>query len=407
MEIPEHIAIVGGGLAGARAAEGARSHGFDGRITLVGAETHFPYERPPLSKDVLIGSAEPADARVHEDAAFYTSNEIELVLGSRVEHLDPHVRRLELHGGTAVEYDHLVLATGSTPRRLPVEHATAANVHYLRTVDDSLRLREALHDGVRVAVIGASWIGCEVAAAARQRDADVVLIDPLSAPLEQALGAEVGAAFARLHAHHGVDLRMGSQVTELAANGDAVTAVHLDDGSVEDCDVVVVGIGVEPNIGLARTAGLDTAEGILVDAGLRTSHPTIWAAGDIAEHDHPGIEGRVRVEHWATALHQGAAAGRNAAGAGEVYDRLPYFFSDQYDTGMEYRGWPGRHDKVVTRGAVDDGEFIAFYLADGAVRAAANVNVWDVGEPLERLIRSGQTVDAAQLTDPSNDLIDP
>lgn len=392
------LVIVGGGLAGAKAAEAARSQGWDRPIRLVGAEAHLPYERPPLSKAVLIGRDAPATAAVHGDG-FYASNEIDLLLDAAALHLDLAGRSVELSGGRHLGFSKLVLATGSSPRRLPVAGMDLDGVHTLRTLDDMLALRDHLHPGRRVAVIGASWIGTEVAAAARERGCEVVMVDPLAAPLERVLGAEVGGYFAALHADHGVEVRTGTGV-EAIEGTDRVSGVRLDDGTTADADVVVVGVGVTPNVELARESGLEVDRGVLVDTHLRASDPDVYAAGDIAEAEHPLLGQRVRVEHWANALNQGRTAGANAAGADEVYDRIPYFFSDQYETGMEYSGWPLPFEEVVFRGDPADGAFVAFYLAGGIVVGGINVNVWDVNDAVQGLVRSRAAVDTAVLSDP-------
>ena len=395
------LIIVGASLAGAKAAEGARAQGWEGPIRLVGAETHVPYERPPLSKGVLIGTDQPATALVHDDG-FYVDGEIDLLLGVAATRIDLAERTVELHGQRRLRFAQLILATGSSPRRLGVAGADLPEVVYLRTLDDSLALRDRLLPGRRLAVIGASWIGTEVAACARQRDCAVAMIDPLSTPLERVLGPEVGWYFAALHHRHGVDLRLGTGVDAIVGT-DHVEAVRLSDGTTIDADVVVIGVGVTPNTELAREAGLEVAGGVLVDRTLRTSHPAVHAAGDITEAEHPLLQQRVRVEHWANALNQGLTAGANSAGGTEVYDRIPYFFSDQYDTGMEYSGWPIAWDQVAFRGDVAEGAFVAFYLLDGRVIGGANVNVWDVNEHVQAQIRAAQPADLEVLTDPSVD----
>jgi 3-phenylpropionate/trans-cinnamate dioxygenase ferredoxin reductase subunit len=391
------LVIVGASLAGAKAAEAARASGWAGPIRLLGAEPHLPYERPPLSKAVLIGRDSPDTARVHP-GGFYVTNEIDLLLDATVTGLDLAARSVELEGGRRIPYARLVLATGSTPRRLRGPGADLPEVHYLRTVDDSVGLREVLLPGRRVAVIGASWIGTEVAACGRQRGCDVVMIDLTTVPLEQALGTEVGRYYASLHAAKGVELRFGVGVAGIEGS-DHVAGVRLADGTAVDADAVIVGIGVTPNVELARHAGLPVATGVLVDATLATSNPDVFAAGDIAEAEHPTFGDRVRVEHWANALNQGLTAGRNAAGQAEDYDRVPYFFSDQYDTGMEYSGWPVAWDRVVFRGDPDGGEFVAFYLRGDQVVGAINVNVWDVNEHVQRIVRAGGSVDLDVLVD--------
>lgn len=395
------LVIVGAGLAGAKAAEAARANGWDRPIRLVGAEAHLPYERPPLSKAILIGKDGPAAAAVH-DGSFYVTNEIDLLLGTPADSLDLDSRSVTLAGGRRLTFSKLVLATGSSARRLPLEGMDLAGVHTLRSIDETLALRDELLPGRRVVIIGASWIGTEVAAAARERGCDVVMVDPLATPLERVLGPQVGGYFAALHADHGVDLRMGTGV-EAFVGGDRVSAVRLGDGTSVDADTVVAGVGVVPDVGLAREAGLDVGTGVLVDSHLRASRPDVFAAGDIAEADHPILGTRVRVEHWANALNQGLTAGANAAGSDEVFDRIPYFFSDQYDAGMEYSGWPVPFDDVVFRGDPGEGAFVAFYLAGGVVVGGINVNVWDVNTAVQDLIRSGIVVDTDALADPATD----
>jgi 3-phenylpropionate/trans-cinnamate dioxygenase ferredoxin reductase subunit len=390
------LAIVGASLAGAKAAEAARDAGFDGRIVLVGDEPGSPYERPPLSKAVLRGEKDPDTARVHPDG-FYAERDIELV-NDRADTLDPTARTIVLASGETIGFDTAVLATGAAPRRLDVPGADLAGVHYLRTIDDSKRLRDAIRAATRVVVIGAGWIGSEVAASARQMGAEVVLVDPAPVPLQRVLGDDIGTVFARLHTDNVVHLRLGTGVTELRGTK-TVEAVVLGDGRVEAADVVVVGVGVTPRTELAEAAGLAVDNGILVDEHLATAVPGIYAAGDVANAFHPHYGKRVRVEHWANALNQGTTAGRNAAGHRDVYSRLPYFFSDQYDLGMEYVGHGDGTDEVVVRGDLDAREFIAFWHRDGIVTAAMNVNVWDVVDDLTAIVEARTAVDPVRLTD--------
>ena len=269
----------------------------------------------------------------------------------------------------------------------------------LRTADDALRLGDAIRAATRVAVVGAGWIGTEVAASARQMGADVVLIDPAPVPLHRVVGRQVGAVFAQLHTDHGVELRLGLGVRELLGT-QAVEGVVLDNGRVEPADVVVIGVGVSPRVELAERAGLRIDNGVVVDGYLETDVPGVFAAGDIASAFHPHYGRHLRVEHWANALHQGATAGRNAAGDREAYTRLPYFFSDQYELGLEYVGHGSGDDDVVIRGDRDARQFVAFWHRDGVVTAAMNVNVWDVVEDLKSLVASGRAIDPARLADP-------
>jgi 3-phenylpropionate/trans-cinnamate dioxygenase ferredoxin reductase subunit len=397
------LAIVGASLAGAEAAEGAREAGFDGRIVLIGDEPTPPYERPPLSKAVLRGEDEPESARVHPEG-FYRDHDIELVT-DQVVALEVDPGRLELRGGP-IDFDSAVLATGARPRRLAVPGADLAGVHHLRTLDDAVRLRDAVRSAARVAVIGAGWIGSEVAASARQMGTPVVLVDPAPVPLQRVLGDEIGAMFRGLHADHGVDLRLGRGLASLRGDG-TVEELVLDDGTVEAADAVVVGIGVVPVVELAEPViGLRVDDGIVVDQHLETSVPGIYAAGDVANAWHPHYRRHLRVEHWANAQNQGATAGRNATGDAVVYDRLPYFFSDQYDLGMEYVGHASPGDEVVVRGDLAKRELIAFWHRDGVVSAAMNVNVWDVVDDLKAIVTSGKPVDPGRLADPDIALTD-
>jgi 3-phenylpropionate/trans-cinnamate dioxygenase ferredoxin reductase subunit len=398
------LVVVGSSVAGAKAAEGARTAGFDGRVVLIGDEHELPYERPPLSKAVLRGEAAPETARVH-DEDYYKDHDIELLAGRRVTGLDARSdeRHVRLDGDEPLRFTTAVLATGAEPRRLDVLGADLDGVHHLRSLDDSRRLGDAIRRARRVAVIGAGWIGSEVAASARQMGADVVLVDPAPVPLRRVLGDEIGEVFRRLHADNGVDLRLGNGVVELRGSG-TVEQVVLRDGAIEPADVVVVGIGVAPRAGLAAEAGLRVDDGVVVDERLESSVPGVFAAGDVASAWHPHYGRRLRIEHWANALNQGLAAGANATGAGESYTRLPYFFSDQYDLGMEYVGYADPGDDVVVRGSLADREFIAFWHRDGVVAAAMNVNVWDVVEDLKAIVAAGRPVDPGRLADPAVEL---
>ena len=389
--------IVGAGMAGGKAVETLREEGFDGRVVLLGAEAERPYERPPLSKDYLRGEAERGTVYLQEDAGWYEENAVELRTSTAVESLDVAARAVVLAGGERIDYDALLLATGAEPKRPPIPGAALGGVHVLRTLEDSDGLRAVLDAGGRLVVVGGGWIGCEVAASARQRGMDVALVEPQSVPLEGVLGPELGAVYRDVHADHGVALHLGSGVEAIEGDGRA-ERVRTSDGSVLDADAVVIGVGVAPRTRLAEGV-LDVENGILVDASLRASADGVFAAGDIANHDHP-LLGRLRVEHWANALEQGPSAARAMLGQDAVYDRVPYFFSDQYDVGMEYAGHSRPGDDVVFRGDLAGREFIAFWLRDGRVTAGMNVNVWDVNEHLQALVRSGATVDPGRLRDP-------
>jgi 3-phenylpropionate/trans-cinnamate dioxygenase ferredoxin reductase component len=390
--------IVGASLAGAKAAETLREEGFDGRVVLVGSEEERPYERPPLSKDYLRGEAGREKLYVH-DEGFYADHDIELRLGSTAVSLDTANTRLELDDGEQLSYDRLLLATGAEPRRLPVPGAGLDGIFYLRSVGDSDALRERFDRGGAVVVVGAGWIGAEVAASARQRGLDVTVVEPASVPLERVLGKAIGAFYRDVHEDHGVRMLMGTGVEAFEGNG-AVERIRTSDGRVVDCDFVVVGVGVQPRTALAAEAGLAISNGVLVDALLRASAPGVFAAGDVANAQHRFYGEPIRVEHWANALNQAPAAARSMLGQSAIYNRLPYFFSDQYDVGMEYTGLARGCDRVVFRGDPAEREFVAFWMFEDRVMAGMNVNVWDVTDPIKRLISERIAVDDRQLADP-------
>jgi 3-phenylpropionate/trans-cinnamate dioxygenase ferredoxin reductase component len=398
MTSDQTFVIVGASLAGANAAETLRAEGFDGRLVLIGAEDERPYERPPLSKDYLRGEVGREKVYVHEDG-FYAEHDIELRLGRTAVGLDTSASELTLDDGERVPYDRLLLTIGAEPRHLSIPGAALEGVLYLRSVGDSDALRQRLDRGGRVVVVGAGWIGAEVAASARQRGLEVAIIDPVSVPLERVLGREVGAIYRDIHTDHGVQMLLGTGVA--AFEGDeAVERVRTDDGRELECDFVVVGVGVQPRIQLAAQAGIAVDDGILADEHLRTSAPGVFAAGDVANAHHPLYGERIRVEHWANALHQGPAAARAMLGQSAAYDRVPYFYSDQYDVGMEYAGYAREWDRVVFRGDPATREFIAFWLVGDRIVAGMNVNVWDVTDPIQRLIRERVAVDDRRLADP-------
>jgi 3-phenylpropionate/trans-cinnamate dioxygenase ferredoxin reductase subunit len=390
--------IVGAALTGAKAAETLRAEGFDGRLVLVGAESERPYERPPLSKDYLRGETGREKVYVH-DEGFYAEHGIELRLGRTAVDMSPTRREVLLDDGERLAYDRLLLATGAEPRRLGIPGAELDGVFHLRSVEDADALRRRLDRGGAVVVVGAGWIGAEVAASARERGLDVTLVDVASVPLQRVLGPEVGAFYGRLHSDHGVRLLMDTQVAAFEGHH-AVERVRTGDGRALECDFVVVGAGVEPRTALAARAGLAVGNGILTDGRLQTSARGVYAAGDVANAHHPFYGHRVRVEHWANALHQGPAAARSMLGQAATYDRLPYFFSDQFDVGMEYAGFARGWDRVVFRGDPAGREFIAFWLAGDRVVAGMNVNVWDVTDTIQDLIRARVAVDDRRLADP-------
>ena len=381
--------IVGAGLAGAKAAETLRSEGFDGRVVLIGAEQERPYERPPLSKEYLRGEAGREKVYVHADG-FYEENEIDLRLRTSVAAVDAAAREAVLESGERLAFDRLLLATGASPRKLTVPGHDLEGIHYLRDVEDSDVLRARLDAGSgHLVVIGAGWIGAEVAASARTKGLDVTLVEMTEVPLERVLGRQLGEIYRDIHVDHGVDFRGGVALERFDGADGRVERVVLSDGSTIDSEFVAVGVGVLPRVQLAEACGIAVDNGVLVNEKLETSVPGVYAAGDIANAWHPFFEQRIRVEHWANALNQGPAAARNMLGADEPYERLPYFFSDQYDVGMEYSGYATDFDEVVFDGDVAGREFIAYWLRRGRVLAGMNVNVWDVTEQIQEQIRSG------------------
>jgi 3-phenylpropionate/trans-cinnamate dioxygenase ferredoxin reductase subunit len=393
--------IVGASMAGAKAAETLREEGFGGTVVLLGEEQERPYERPPLSKGYLLGKDDKASIYVHEES-WYAANDVDLRLGVTATALDVGARQVALADGGTVGYDRLLLATGAAPRRLSAPGADLEGVMYLRRVGDSERLSAALHDGGQVVIVGAGWIGLEVAAAAREFGCEVTVVEPEAGALRRQLGPELGDMFGDLHREHGVTFRFGESVTELRGSGGKVASAATSAGVELEAQLVVVGIGAVPATRLAADAGLDVANGVIADAGLRTSAHEVFAAGDVANAFHPLYGKHVRVEHWANALNGGPAAARSMLGRGVSYDAVPYFFSDQYDLGMETAGLPepGSYDQIVYRGDREAREFIAFWLSGGAVVAGMNVNVWDVSDDIQALIRARRPVDPARLSDP-------
>ncbi|GAB3524050.1 NAD(P)/FAD-dependent oxidoreductase [Arthrobacter monumenti] len=396
----ESMVIAGGGLAGATAAETLRSEGFDGPVVLIGSENHQPYLRPPLSKEYL----QTGDAAVLPVLAenWYKEHDVELVTDS-VSSLDPAASQVQLESGRSLRYHRLLLATGCSPRKLPIPGAELDGVHYLRTVEDSDRLHAALAGGGRrLVVVGSGWIGMEVAASASMLGNEVTVLGLEDVPLSGVLGPKLGTAFQNLHISHGVRFKLPGSAVEISGDGGKVTHVVTNDGSRIDADVMLIAIGVVPNTGLAEQAGLATGNGILVNESLQTSDPNIYAAGDVANAFHPVLQDRLRSEHWANAITGGKTAAKAMLGQTVQQNDIPYFYTDQFDLGMEYSGYgpltPGAD--IVTRGSVESGEFIAFWLRHGKVVAGMNVNVWDVQDGIQELIRSARPVETTRLADP-------
>ena len=384
--MPETHVIIGAGLAGAKTAEALRDEGFEGRTVLIGDEPELPYERPPLSKDYLRGESPREQARVHPEG-FYAEHDIELRPGTAVTAIDTAARAVTLAGDERLGYDRLLLATGSEPRRLAVPGAELDGVHHLRDLADADRIAAALRPGARAVIAGGGWIGMEVAASARQKGLDVTLVERSAVPLQQALGREAGEIYARLHREHGVALHTGVAVERVEGAG-RVERVVLADGTRISADLLVCGLGALPRTALAERAGIAVENGILCDERLETSVPGIFAAGDVANAEHPFYGRRLRVEHWANALHQPEVAARSMLGKPAAYDRLPYFFSDQYDVGMEYTGLAVGADAFEIRGDAERYEFVAYWSREGRVIAGMNVNVWDVADEIAEQILS-------------------
>jgi 3-phenylpropionate/trans-cinnamate dioxygenase ferredoxin reductase subunit len=391
--------IVGAGLAGAKAAETLRAEGFEGRVLLLGEEAERPYERPPLSKAYLRGEADRESLYVHQEG-YYAAHDIELRTSASVRSIAPAGRRLELASGERIGYDRLLLTTGAAPRRLRLPGADLAGVHYLRSRHDADSLAAAAADAERVVVVGTGWIGSEAAASLRQLGREVTMVGPDTAPLARVLGPEVAEVYRDLHAEHGVRLALGTRVAGFRGHG-RVEAVVTDHGETIDGDLVLVGAGAIPRTELAESAGLPVGNGVLVNEQLEAVGAAgIHAAGDLAAAWHPRYQTHLRVEHWANALNQGPAAARNMLGIPTPYARLPYFYSDQYDLGMEYSGYAATWDRVVVRGDLATRQFIAFWLKDQRVLAGMNAGVWDVTQPIQALIGGGRPVDPERLADP-------
>ncbi|TIC89070.1 NAD(P)/FAD-dependent oxidoreductase [Nocardioides sp. GY 10113] len=402
----QQIVIVGGGLAAAHAITTLREEGYDGAITLVAAEDHLPYERPPLSKSYLSGTKTFADALVH-DQAWYDEHHVRVLTGTTATGIDLAARTVTVDPapplGDPLSYDALLLATGAEPKVPDLPGAGAAA--YLRTVEDADALKEAFRAGGRVVLVGGGWIGLELAAAARQAGMEVTVLEAAPLPLAGVLGEEMAQYLTDLHRGHGVDIRTGVTVEAIeTVDGHpqlAPTGVRTSDGTF-DADLVVVAVGAAPRTSLAEEAGLGVATredggGITVDQQLRATDPHVWAAGDAALAVNT-VLGPLRVEHWDNAIRQGKAAAKSILGQEVAYDWLPYFYTDQFDFGMEYVGHGSASDTVEVRGSLADGEFIAYWLDDeNRVTAAMNVNIWDVSDRLREIV--GTTVDPGTLTD--------
>jgi 3-phenylpropionate/trans-cinnamate dioxygenase ferredoxin reductase subunit len=385
------IVLVGGGLATGTAVRELRNQGYAEHLVVIAGENHPPYERPPLSKGYLLGN-EPAEKALVNADSWYAEHDVDLRTGVTVESVDPDARTLRA-GGEDLAWSRLLLATGATPRRLPLADESGASVHYLRTLEDSTELKARLLPGARIGIIGGGWIGLEVASAARQAGSEVVVLEALDQPLRNVLGPEVGALFAQLHREKGVDVRTGVRIENISSGtGSDGATIGLAGGDTLTVDRLVVGVGVTPRADLATAAGIAVDNGIVVDAGLRTSAPEVFAAGDVANVDHPVLGHRVRVEHWDTAIKHGAVAAANLLGGDAVADHLPYFFTDQYALGIEYVGHPGPEgfDRVVVtgdaEGPVEQRVLRVWWLRGDRVVAGMHVNDWDAIDRVRELV---------------------
>ena len=398
----ERIVIVGASLAGATAAVTLRDAGFDGDVTLVGEEPRPPYERPPLSKEYLRGE-EPFERALVRPEEDFATNRIELRTGVRAGSIDTEARRVRLEDGEEIGYDRLLLTTGAVNNRLPVPGADLPGVLDLRTVADADRIREAMAGARSAAVVGMGFIGAEVAASLRTTGLEVTVVEMFSTALERALGPEVGRAVEALHRDRGVDLRFENGVEAFEGDG-RLERIRTSTGDPVECDFAVVGVGVRPASELAEAAGIRVDEGVLVDELARTSAENVWAAGDVARHAHPLSEVPVRVEHWQNAIKQGEAAARSMLGLGEPYGEVHWFWSDQYESRIEYAGVHAGHDEVVVRGSIEERSFAAFYLDEGRLVGAASLDWPRDVRRAQKLIAAGVSPDRDVLRDAGVDL---
>jgi len=402
------VVIVGAGLAAATAAETLRAEGFDGPLTMIGAEEHLPYLRPPLSKGYLAGT-EGEDALVVQPPSWYREHDVEVRTGVTALRLDREEQVVTCSDGSSVPYDRLLIATGASSRRIPLPGSDLPGVVMLRTVEESRRLQEALRGGpepARVVLIGSGWIGMEVAATARSRGAEVTVVGIESVPLSAAIGPELGSLFLRRHRQAGVRFELEQTTSRILAADGRAAGVELGSGARIDADLVVIAVGAVPNVELATEAGLEVHNGVVVDDGLRTSDPRIWAAGDVANAFRAVLGEPQRFEHWANAIATGRRAARSMLGLPLGAEETPYFYTDQFDLGMEYWGYPSltADARLVLRGDPDSGAVVAFWVgrsgeAEGTVVAAMHVNVWDAQAELEQLVTSRRPVDVATLAE--------
>jgi 3-phenylpropionate/trans-cinnamate dioxygenase ferredoxin reductase component len=398
------VVIVGGGSGGDAAAFALRKKGHDGEVVIVSADHDRPYDRPYLSKEFLRGEVELPKVYLHGEDE-YERQGIKLHTGARVAGGSLSERRLELENGKPLEFDTLVLSLGGTPRWLPGVPA-AENIFTLRSLKDSKAIREALNASSRLLLVGAGFIGAEVAASARTLGKDVLIVEAAPVPLSRALGEDVGKVYADIHRDHGADVRTGTQIKEWHQSGNRVNAVTLSDGSRQDVDMVLLAVGIDPNIELPKALGLPIeGGGVRTDEGLRAAD-RVFVAGDIALHPHPVLGRAIRVEHWEVAKGHGRGVAAAIAGEEAPYTKIPYFWSDQYDVSLEYRGHASGEDKAVWRGDAGARKFSVFYLRGGHVEAVLSMNDKDGGKAGQQLIESRVEVDEKRLGDPDTDVLD-
>ncbi|MES2537954.1 MAG: FAD-dependent oxidoreductase [Pseudomonadota bacterium] len=367
------VVIVGANLAGGRAAGALRDEGYDGRIVLVGEEPSLPYERPPLSKEMLWNAGARPDSFYLNDERFYDDQKIELRLASRVDKLDLSRQRVVLASAEEIHADNILLCTGTGARRLTVEGSDLAGVHYLRNVADSVALAARLVPGARVAIVGMGVIGSEVAASAVRLGCEVTCIEPLPVPMARILGSQCGQWLAAEHARHGVSVHLGTVIARFSGSGGRLEAVITGAGDRIPADVAVVGIGAIPAVGLAERAGIRTDNGIVVDRFCRTSVPEVYAAGDVA--NQPGFfGGRARLETFQNAQNHALAAAANIAGRAVEYQCVPWAWSDQYDLNIQVAGQISDSDEKVMRGDQAQRNFSMFFLHEGVVHGLVTVN---------------------------------
>ncbi|MBA0045191.1 FAD-dependent oxidoreductase [Mycobacteroides sp. LB1] len=399
----ETYVVIGASLAGARAVETLRADGFDGRILLIGAEHRLPYDRPPLSKEVLTGQKQPDETRIHP-AKFYSDNGIELLLGTRATRIDAHGQRVELAGGQSVAADKVLICTGGTPRRPEIDGIDLDGIYFLRTVDDAVSIRERIGNHSSVVILGGGLIGMELAASVRARGAAVTVLERDAGVLRRVLADDIGDRLARMHVGSGVEIRMNARIARIEGDGNHVRRIRMADGSVIEADLVLVGIGAAPAVDIAEASGIETDNGIVVNEFCATSIPNVYAAGDVTNHPNRTAGGRVRLEHWQNAQNQGIAAAHSMTGRGSPYRDVPWFWSDQGDTNIQVAGCPHRADRVVRRGDPDSLEFSAFHLKDGILVGAVGINKRrDVRMAMD-LIDTQARPDPVMLADPAVDL---